>query len=402
MKTIRFAASATLAAATVLFGTAGFAATPTSQAGKALQYLGTQQLADGSIDDALGETADYALGAKFQGIDPKTLKASSGKSVYDYMALWLAASTNCVGKTTDRDGNTIGKLVEAVVAGGYNPTSFGGRNLLADLEGPGATTGGAYNQGTASFRDCISGGQNAVYAQANGILGLTAARNPGYPVPAAAVQRLRGQQDKSGAWATFGSTNTNATGLALMALAPLQTFCGAPTDPVLAAALAYLHGQQDPASGGFPYSSAFGAASDPDSDALVIQALVAVLQDPGSAAWTNSSGNPTTDIRTFQDAAGGGFKFDHGSGTKPDAFTTSEVPPGLDRAPFPSGTVNAVAVTCPVSPTPVASAAPRLPRAGLSRSDNAVPVAPASLVLVGLLVGGGLFARAARRRLRRD
>ena len=397
MKIRLIAASATLAAATLLPATAASAATPTAQGGKAIQYLGTQQLADGSIDDALGETADYAIGARFQGIDPNSLKASSTKSVYDYMATWLAASTACAGKNTDRDGNTIGKLVEAVVAGGHDPSNFGGRNLLADLEGIGGTQGGAYDPATATFRDCASGGQNAVYAQANSILALYVANNPGYPVPAPAVQHLRALQDKSGAWATFGSTNTNATALALMALAPLQTFCGAAVDPVLGAALAYLHGQQDPASGGFPYSSAFGPASDPDSDALVIQALVAVLQDPAAPTWSNARGNATTDILTFQDSTSGGFKFDHGAGTKPDAFTTTQVPAGLDRAPYPAGSAHPIAVTCrTTSPSPLATTAPRLPRAGSAPVAARLPLPIMAVILAALGLGAG------SRRQRRD
>jgi hypothetical protein len=393
MKLRTLATSATLAAAILLSAHVALAATPTPQAGKALQYLGTQQLADGSVDDSLGETADYALGAKFHGLDPNTLKASSGKSVYDYLAAWTTASVACSAKGNARDGNTIGKLVQAVVAGGHDPKAFGGRNLLADLEGPGGTNGGAYDASTGTFQDCASGGKNAVYAQANAMLALTIAGDPTHPLPAAAIQHLRALQSAGGGWATFGSVNSNATAMALMALAPLQTFCGAPQDPVLRAALAYLHTQQDPASGGFTYSTAFGTASDPDSDALVIQALVSVLEDPAGSAWTNAKGNATTDILTFQDPTTGGFKFDHGAATQPDAFTTSEVPAGLDRAPFPAGSAHPIAVLCAFpSPTPSATA-PGLPRAGNVHTPGD-PAAPwrgnalgiATLLLVATVV----------------
>jgi hypothetical protein len=124
--------------------------------------------------------------------------------------------------------------------------------------------------------------------------------------------------------------NTNSTAMALMALAAVHNHRAD------AAAFRFLHTQQDPATGGFAFTTLgpFGSpASDPDSDALVIQGLVAARQHPGSATWTNQHGNALTDIVTFQDPAPGGFSFLRG--TPPDAFTTSFVPAGLLKAPFP-------------------------------------------------------------------
>jgi hypothetical protein len=386
MRQLMLAASAILAV-TAMLTVPAHAAASTVAAGKALTYLATQQQSDGSIDHSLGETSDYALGAKFHGLDPNNLKAGSGKSVYDYLASWVVASVSCTNSSNTRDGNTIGKLVQAVVAGGHDPTAFGGRNLLADLEGPGGTTGGSYTATTGTYQDCASGGQNAVYAQANAILGLESATSASYPVIPGSKDHLRSLQSTTGGWPTFGTDNTNATAMAMMALAPVAFGCGSGIDPAFASALSFLHTQQDPASGGMAYSNLgqFGSpASDPDSDALVMQALVAAIQDPGSASWTNSKGSPATDILTFQNSTSGGFSFDHVSA--PDAFTTSEVPAGLDRAPFPNGQVSAVYAICIApSPSPVASAAPKLPilpKAG----DPPTPAGPGpALILVGLL-----------------
>ena len=391
MKNLTLVASAILAATAMLNLTAR-AAVPSTAAVAALYYLAQQQQSDGSIDGALGETADYALGAKFQGLDPNNLKAGSGKTVYDYFTTWVAASTPCApNDSKTRDGNSLGKLVQAVVAGAHDPTTFfSGQNLLADLEGAGGTTGGSYDATTGAYQDCNSSGQNAVYAQANAILALESAGDAQYPVPAAAINHLRALQSTTGGWPTFGQDNTNATAMALMALAPLQNTC-ASVDAVLAGALRFLHTQQDSTSGGMAYSNIgqFGSpSSDPDSDALVIQALVDVGEDPGSAAWSNSKGSPATDILTFQDASSGGFSFDH---THPSsAFTTSEVPAGLDRAPFPDGAADTAAVTCAPSPSPTVAAAvapspaPSLPRAG----DPAEPTGPPlGIVLAGLVAG---------------
>ena len=387
---LRLLAASAILAATALLNLSAHAAILSTAAGTALDYLATQQQSDGSIDDALGETADYALAARFHGLDPNNLKAGSGKSVYDYFATWVAASVSCTNKPNTRDGNTVGKLVQAVVAGAHDPTAFASRNLLADLEGAGGTSGGSYDATNGAYQDCASGGQNAVYAQANAILGLESAGSALYPVPATAMDHLRSLQSTGGGWPTFGTDNTNATAMAMMALAPMNLTC-AGGDPVFAGAFRFLHTQQDPASGGMAYSNLgqFGSpTSDPDSDALVIQALVDVGEDPASASWTNTKGSPASDILTFQNSSSGGFSFTHVSA--PDAFTTSEVPAGLDRAPFPDGTVDTAAVTCSASPSPTVaagvapSATPRLPRAG----DPTRPIGPLpGIILVSLLAG---------------
>jgi hypothetical protein len=289
---------------------------------RALQYLGTQQLADGSLLDTASVTEDYILGTAASGRNPNSLIASSGKSVYDFLAADINDATT--------NANRTGKLVQALVAGHRNPLNFAGENILGLLEGPGGTAGGFYDPATGSF----GGDGNAAFTQANAILGLVAAHNPAYPVTPKAVAFLKSLQDTSGpgagGWQADGVDNTNSTAMALMALAAVHVHSADMS------AFAFLHTQQDPATGGFAFTTlgSFGStASDPDSDALVIQGLVAAQQDPGSATWTNSSGNALTDIVTFQDPATGGFSFIRG--TPPDAFTTSEVPAGLLEAPFP-------------------------------------------------------------------
>ncbi len=288
----------------------------------ALDYLSTQQLADGSIQHAASETEDYILGATASGRNPNSLVSSSGKSVYDFLASDISDATTSANRT--------GKLAQALIAGGRNPLSFAGENILGLLEGPGGTAGGFYDPATGSF----GGDGNAAFTQANAMLGLIAAHNPAYPVTAKAVAFLKSLQDTSGpgagGWEADGFANTNSTAMALMALAAVNDHS---TD---AAAFVFLHTQQDPASGGFDFTTLgpFGSsASDPDSDALVIQGLVAANQNPGSATWTNSSGTALTDILTFRDQATGGFSFIRG--TSPDPFTTSFVPAGLLQAPFP-------------------------------------------------------------------
>jgi hypothetical protein len=289
---------------------------------RALDYLGTQQQADGSLLGSASVTEDYILGAAAADRDPNALVAPPGASVYDFLAANIAAATTHANRT--------GKLVQALVAGRRNPRNFAGTNVLGLLEGRGGTAGGFYDPATGSFGEP----DNAAFTSANAILGLVAAHNPAYPVTRKAIAFLKGLQDTSGpgagGWQADGVDNTNSTAMALMALATVRDHSAD------RAALTFLHTQQDPATGGFAFTTLgpFGStASDPDSDALVIQGLVAARQDPDSATWTNANGNALTDILTFQDAATGGFSF--ARGTPPDAFTTSQIPAGLLKAPFP-------------------------------------------------------------------
>lgn len=148
------------------------------------------------------------------------------------------------------------------------------------MTGPGGAAGGFYDPATGSF----CGGGNAAFTQANAILGLVAADNPACPVPPKAVAFLAGLQDTSGpgtgGWQADGVINTNSTSMALMAQAAVHV-SGAN------AVFAFLHSQQDPSTGGFAFTtlgSFDSTASDPDSDALVIQGLEAAGQDPGSGS----------------------------------------------------------------------------------------------------------------------
>lgn len=295
--------------------------TLSSDAANALQYLQTQQLPDGSLDDRASETEDYILGTTADGKDPNKLISSAGNSVYDWLASDIADATT--------NANRTGKLIQAVVAGQRDPTNFAGQNLLGLLEGPGATTAGFYNAQTGSFDT----GRDAAFAQSNAMLGLVAANNSTYPIAPAAITYLKSLQDLGagagfGGWMADGTTNTNSTAMAMMALAAVHD------TSTFANAFIFLHTQQDPNSGGFVFT-AIGVtypSSDPDSDALVIQGLVAAAQNPGSATWSNTAGNALSDIVTFQ-AVNGGFSYTHSS--SPNAFTTSFVPAGLLEAPFP-------------------------------------------------------------------
>ncbi|MGA2512074.1 MAG: prenyltransferase/squalene oxidase repeat-containing protein [Candidatus Limnocylindrales bacterium] len=283
------------------------APTDADRATEALGYLLAAQKGDGSIDDSIGETADFVIGTAAAGYDPSTLTGcSGGASALGYLAAASDAAAADAAKT--------GKTVLAVVAAASDPTSFDGRNLLARLAALYHSTAGAYGDGST-------------FSQSFAILALVAS---GGFVPAAASAHLVALQDSDGSWSygsapvAAGGGDTNSTAIALMALdaAGVHSADGA--------GLAYLHTQQR-ADGGFPYSSAYGPSADPDSDSIVLQALVAAGQDPESPAWLQGSNGVLTNLRAYQ-GADGGFAYPGNKGE--DAFTTSQVPAALMRVPY--------------------------------------------------------------------
>jgi hypothetical protein len=306
------ATTAAMGAATLAFAT-GTASAQIDPASRAIEYLQTQQSSsNGSIPlgpDTDSVSEEYAIGAAAAGYDPKALRNGGGPSVMTYLSTQAASACATAG--------SCGLLIQAVVAAHLNPSSFGGVNLLTTLKG--MYKAGVYGDGEA-------------FTESLAIQGLVAA---GQTVPTAAVHHLVAAQDSDGGWdyllikddpngsTNFDTSDTNSTSMVLMALN------AAGTSSRNASALAWLHTQQD-GDGGFPYQA--GAGSDPDSTALVLQALVATGQNPEASSWAPGGNTALAELIATQDA-GGGYTFPGNAG--PDAFTTAQVPPALSRAPYP-------------------------------------------------------------------
>jgi hypothetical protein len=391
-------ASAILAIATALslalggapaMAAASGTANDSSRAVAVLDYVLAAQSPDGSIDVSIGETADFIIGAADAGFDPATLTGcTGGTGALDYLATASDASATDAAKT--------GKAILAVVAAGISPTNFQGRDMLARLAA-------VYHPETGAY------GDGSTFAQSFAILALNAS---GRYVPLAAVAQLKGLVDPDGSWSygtapvKAGEGDSNSTAIALMALH------AAGYHSLDAAALAYLKTQQMP-DGGFAYQnpSPYGpAASDPDSDSIVIQALLAAGEDPEGEAWTIDSKNAFTHLRETQ-AADGGYAY---PGQPESAMTAVQVPAALAHlyygapAKFTAGAAlpgtrcaaprpSASAAASPsVTVAPVVTAVPS-PAPGAT-GDSAAGGSPAWLWLIlvtgGVVVAGvGRFAR---------
>jgi len=344
------ATTAAIAAATLAFAMgSGSGATQVDPASRALLYLQAQQSAtDGSIPVGSSTAAvseAYAIGAAAAGYDPKALRQGAGPSVMTYLAGHAASACATAGG--------CGELIQAVVAAGLDPGAFGGVDLLTTL-------GHFYDSSSGAF------GTVSAFTQALAVQGLVAASQP---VPVAAINLLVARQDSDGGWGYLLTRNdpnapsdTNSTAMVLMALD------AAGTHGRDAAALAWLHTQQD-GDGGFPFqfvASCHTGCSDPDSTALVLQALLGSGQNPNAPAWTIAGHTPLAELIATQDS-NGGFNY---PGNPADPFTTAQVPPALARTGYPltCGATcfkpGAVLAGPPPSPSPLPTATPR-PSAGL-------------------------------------
>jgi len=362
---------------------------PAASATCALRYLAGQQRADGSVGGQAGVSADYIFGAAAAGFDPTKLKASSGKTVYDYLETGIGGSLS--------NAALVAKEALAAIDGKLDPTAFGSSDLLTALDA-------TYNSTTHAYGDAET------YTQSLAILALAAAANGSHPLPAAAVTELISVQDTDGSWDfqgikdAAGGGDTNSTSVAIQALIA----AGKPaSDPSITKGLAYLADQQL-SDGGFPYSEAFGPpASDPDSDAVVIQGLVAAGENPSGSAWTKAGHTALTNALTFQDSKNGGFTFPGNSG--PDAFTTSQVPAGLLQVPFPGSTSWTAGAALPPALCPAAAPSPK-PSGGTGpiatppatssiappanyQGDSELPIVLGLTTLAAVIIGCRVWAR---------
>jgi len=252
------------------------------------------------------------------------------------------------------DAAKTGKMILAVVAAGGNPASFAGRDLSARLAA-------LYHSATGAY------GDGSTFSQSFAILAVVAS---GGSVPAAASTELAALQDPDGSWSygaapvPAGGGDSNSTAVALMAL-DADGVHSADT-----AGLAYLHTQQL-ADGGFLYSSAYGPPADPDSDSIVLQALVAARQNPEAASWSQGANSVLTHLRGSQGADGG---FAYPGNKDEDAFTTSQVPAALMQVPYASAVHFKTGSSVPTSNCPSPSPSP-----SATTSASASPSAVASL-----------------------
>ena len=311
----------------------------------ALDYLRTQQNADGGFGSGfgpgstVGSTADAVAAIVAAGGDPATFE-QGGNSTLDYLAANAAAVDNA---------GDLAKLIMAAVAAGQNPRTFGNTDSVARLEAM-AGSDGRYATANDTFVSHLLA-----------VLALASVRRP---ISDAAVDQIVQAQQENGGWAWDGSeatpADTNSTALAVQALAA----AGQAGSEAVAAALDYYRAIQNE-DGGWPYQSPsdFGTATDANSTAVSIQALIAAGED--QAAWESSGGvTPAANLEAFQNESGA-FAW---QAAMPDdnLLATVQAIPALAGKAFPMttmdvGQASAASVAATATPTPASTVSPEAP-----------------------------------------
>lgn len=296
---------------------------------------------DGSVGDA-GANLSTALAL-----------ASSGTAgdAFDAVMSWLRVnSESVIGDGSSDLPGRLGRLIVVAVAAGDDPRAFGAGSL--DLVGRLQATLGSYSTGLFGAQDPTYDG---AFRQGLALLGLRAAGvSPAdWPPMQDAIDWLTAQQcgaespvEFRGAWmgyrsdtgapclsdpVTFAAPDTNQTALAVQGLE--ANGVSSATD----AALGYFELVQE-GDGGFPFQAGYG--TDPNSTALVIQALVSAGEDPRSSRWTAAGPSPYDSLLSWQlgceSPAGerGAFSSPFSNGS-PDAFATVDAVPAAAGVVYP-------------------------------------------------------------------
>jgi hypothetical protein len=325
-------------------------ATPQEAAGKAIGWMRTQLQPDGSFAGfGAGSTADALLALAAVGENPGAW-SSGGNTPLTYLA----------GKASEiaQDVGLGAKVIIALLRVGVNPATLSPNpvDLLQNALNP------ATNQYGAD-----------VTAHALALLALRAA---GRDVPVASITWLNDAQLDEGSWSftgdrAAGSGDTNTTALVVQAL--LAT--GQKGGPAYQRAIQWLRTQQNE-DGGFPYSqtSQFGTASDANSTAYVLQAIVAAGED--MAAWTRAGATPLTRLLAFQNASGA-FRYQDAM-PEDNQLATYQAVPAILGVAFPIQPV-----VLPQQPAPTATAMPAPSATALPLPDTGVDEVPATLPNTG-------------------
>jgi hypothetical protein len=321
MTITRYAASAALTAALacaalVPSGTAGAATPPslpqTASAQAAAGWLAGQIRPDGSIESTtspgtpdLTATANAALALASAGVHHTQAAAA---------VAFLETEVDPYVVVSGSDGpGQLALLILDAHALGVSPTAFGGSNLVSRLLATQQTSGaqaGLFGAQDATF--------DGAFRQGLALAALAVAGVTTGPVVTAAESWLTGQQCKDGGWtslittsnpcngkpAKFAGPDTNSTALAVQGL-EAQHALGA---SAASSAVHFLKRAEDTDGGwGFdPDTARAPGFTDPDSTALVIQALLALGAAPSSATFTRSGTDPVATLLADQVTTGAG------------------------------------------------------------------------------------------------
>lgn len=324
--------------------TAG-AAAPTNRlrAQRGAQWLANQIEHNGGVLVNFGQpdpvdTAYAVVGMRSVGVG----KGASNRAI-GYLETKIGSKLQAGGQ--DAPG-AIAEYIMASVANASDPYHFGGSgaqnnlvNRLLATERTSGTDKGLFGAQDPSF--------DGAFRQGLALAALKAARVSAKDARIrSAIAWLTKQQCANGLWQayrastttacvaadpnTFTGPDTNSTALAVQGLAAWNKHPGK-TSALTSLKRAQSH------DAGFPYIAAKGQASDPDSTALVIQAILAERGSPVSAMWTKGAKSPYTALAAYQIGCAskgfGAFSFPPSPGA--NLFATVQAVPAMGGKKLP-------------------------------------------------------------------
>jgi prenyltransferase beta subunit len=270
---------------------------PTLAAHAGLQWLTARQAADGGFG-SVGGTIDAILASRAVGEFTGTQRRAVNylrNNGQEYAAVNTAS---------------LGKLTLGLAAANQDPRQFFANDLVLSLTTRLNPVTGAY--GITNWDQSLA------------ILGLRAA---GEPVPVTATQRLLSRANPDGGWGFgIGDSDVDSTALAVQALIAAGT---SPTSTAVLSAVQYLDTLQQ-SDGGFPYQPGVSAASNVNSTAFAVQALLAAGEDPLKTRWQPAASNPISYLLALQ-FADGAWPF----ANQPSQLATAQAIPAMLGKPFP-------------------------------------------------------------------
>jgi Putative Ig domain/Squalene-hopene cyclase C-terminal domain len=285
----------------------------------------------------LSATANSILALASANVDP-----SLQSKAISYME--SNVSTYVTQNGADGPGQ-LALLILDAHALGVDPASFGGTNLVTRLLATQRTSGN--NAGMFGTKAQVKEFNAGVYNQGLALAALAAAGDTGGAAIKSAESWLLGQQCADGGWTSYESASnpcngspadfegpdTNSTSLAIDGLSA-QGDLGNTAE---SKAFEFLVHAQD-GDGGWglePNTTSTPGSTDPDSTALVIQAILALGHSPSRSPFTTHA-NPVSVLESFQTTSGenqGSFTFPGISG--PNILATYQAVPAVAGVLFP-------------------------------------------------------------------
>ncbi len=328
------------------------AATPTLPqapvAVAAAQWLVTQLTPGGYIAGSSPGTADYSGTVNaLIALAAANTDIPLARRGLAYMAQPANTAAYVSAQGSDGPGQ-LSLLILATHALGGDPTDFGGTNLVSRLLATEQTSGP--NTGRFGTDAQVPDFDSGPYDQGLALAALAAA---GVTADAAAAAWLVQAQCPNGGWtspdpvdnpctgdpAKGEGPDTNTTALAVEGLGAQHAL----SPSVRSSALAFLGSAQN-ADGGWAYEPNAPdnkQTSDPNSTAVVIQALLALGLSPDGAPFAMAGGHtPTTALLSFVVSSGadtGAFFSPAGSPTVGDLLATYQAIPAAAGLPLPFG-----------------------------------------------------------------